>query len=206
MLTLLRLDSSPLETSVSRALTDEFVAAWKAAHPDGVVIVRDLTLAPPPPVDAVWIGACFTPPPQRTAEQNDRLALSDAFLEELERADEYAIGVAMHNFSIPAVLKLWIDQVVRVGRTFAYSDGRPQGLLQGKKATILAATGGVYSAGTPAEGMNFLDPYLKTVLGFLGVRDIQVVTAGGTSQLRNPDVDRKAFLEPVLQRVRETAA
>lgn len=206
MPTLLRLDSSPLSTSVSRALTDEYVHAWKTVHPDGVVIVRDLTLTPPPPIDASWIGASFTPPQQRTGEQQRLLALSDELIDELERAEEYVIGVAMHNFSIPSVLKLWVDQVVRVGRTFGYSDSGPLGLLQGKSASILAATGGVYSAGTPTEGMNFLDPYLKVVLGFLGVRDVKVVTAGGTSQLRSPDVDREAFLRPVLEQVRRTAA
>jgi FMN-dependent NADH-azoreductase len=162
MPTQLRQDSSPLETSVSRALTEEYLYVWKAAHTDGVVIVRDPIVAPPQPINAAWIGASFTPPPQRSAGEQKRL-----------------------------------------GRTFAHPYSGPQGLLRGKKTTILAATGGVYSAGTPAAGMNFLDPYLKAVLGFMGVRNVEVITAGGTSQLRRPDVDREVFLRSALELVRQ---
>src|ERR1700730_9027403 len=150
MHTLLHIDSSPSTNSLTRELTREFVETWKGAHPDGNVIYRDLTANPPKPIDALWIGAAYTPPSSRTGEQTETLALSEELIGELERADEYVIGVAMHNFSIPAVLKLWIDQVVRSGKTFAYGEGGAQGLLQGKKATVLVASGGVYEAGTPA--------------------------------------------------------
>jgi FMN-dependent NADH-azoreductase len=129
MSTLLHLDSSPSTSSVSRELTDEFVQTWKAAHPGGNVIYRDLASYPPKPIDALWIGAAYTPPSSRTVEQMEILALSEELIGELERADEYVFGVAMHNFSIPAVLKLWIDQIVRSGRTFAYGEQGPRGLL-----------------------------------------------------------------------------
>ena len=137
-------------------------------------------------------------------EQKALLAKSDEFIAELEQADEYVFGVAMHNFSIPAVLKLWIDQVVRGGRTFAYGPSGPKGLLSGKKATILVASGGVYEAGTPLAALNFIDPYLSTILGFIGIKDVKFVTAGGTAQLRSGK-DRGEFLKPHLEQVRSIA-
>jgi FMN-dependent NADH-azoreductase len=205
MPTLLHLDSSPLESSISRELTREFVKTWKNAHPDGTVIYRDLAANAPKPVDTAWIYASFTPEANRTPEQKAALALSDELVAELERADEYVFGVAMHNFSIPSVLKLWVDQIVRNGRTFVYSESGRQGLLHGK-ATILVASGGVYEAGTPAGAMNFVDPYLKTILGFVGLTDVTFVTAGGAAQLMTGAVDREAFLKPTLERVRKVAA
>jgi FMN-dependent NADH-azoreductase len=206
MPTLLQLDSSPLESSISRELTREFVKTWKAAHRDGTVIHRDLAANVLKPVDTAWIYSAYTPETSRTPEQKAALALSDELIDELESADEYVIGVAMHNFSIPSVLKLWIDQVVRSGRTFAYSESGPMGLLQGKKATIVVASGGVYEAGTPAGAMNFVDPYLKAILGFIGITDVKVVTAGGAAQVMTGAVDRATFLKPTLEQVRAAAA
>ena len=140
MATLLHLDSSPLASSVSRELTREFVTNWKNAHPNGRVIYRDLAANPPKPLDQSWIHSAFTPAEARQPEQNALLAYSEECIAELEQGDEYVFGVAMHNFSIPSVFKLWIDQVVRGGRTFVYerSEG-PKALLTGKKPTILAA-------------------------------------------------------------------
>ena len=205
MATLLHLDSSPLATSVSRELTCEFVENWKAAHPASQVIYRDLATNPPKPVDQAWIYAAFTPVETRQPEQKASLAYSDESIAELEQADEYLLGVAMHNFSIPSVLKLWIDQVVRRGRTFAYGPNGPKGLLSGKKATILVATGGVYEAGTANAALNFIDPYLRTILGFIGIADVTFVTAGGTAQLMSGKVDRGQFLQPHLEQVRSIA-
>jgi FMN-dependent NADH-azoreductase len=206
MATLLHLDSSPLEGSISRELTREFVKTWKASRPDGTVISRDLAAQPSKPLDAAWVGAAYTPEAARTPEQKRVLANSDELITELEKADEYVIGVAMHNFSIPAVLKLWIDQVARNGKTFSYGEGGVQGLLTGKKATIVAASGGVYEAGTPAGAMNFVEPYLRAMLGFLGVTDVKFVTAGGVAQIMMGAVDREVFLKPTLEQVRGLAA
>ena len=153
MPTLLHLDSSPLETSISRELGREFVKTWKAARDDGSVIYRDLAASAPKPLDAAWISASFTPESSRSEEQTAALALSDELIGELERADEYVIGVAMHNFAVPSVLKLWLDQVLRKGKTFGYGDGGPFGLLRNKKATVLAATGGIYEVGTPRAAL-----------------------------------------------------
>jgi FMN-dependent NADH-azoreductase len=205
MPTLLQLDSSPLASSISRELTREFVSNWKTAHPAGQVIVRDLTANPAKPLDQNWIYAAYTPEDARQPDQKAALAYSDEVIAELERADEYVLGVAMHNFSIPSVLKLWIDQVVRKGRTFDYGANGPTGLLSGKKATILLATGGVYDAGTPYAPFNFVEPYLRALFGFIGIADITFVTAGGTAQLMSGTVDRSKFLEPHLELVRSIA-
>lgn len=202
---LLEIDSSPrYGRSVSRQLTDAFVAQWKSSHPDGAVVDRDLNATPIPPVTAEWVGAVHTPEEARTPQQKQVLALSDTLIAELEQADEYVIGVPMHNFSVPSVLKLWIDQIARAGRTFAYADGTPKGLLQGKKATFIIATGGNYDAQTQMASFNFVEPYLRSMFGFLGVTDTTFVTAGGTMAL-NYGQDRDAFLAPHLQAVQTHA-
>jgi FMN-dependent NADH-azoreductase len=205
MATLLHLGTSPVASSVSRELTREFVNTWKANHPTGQVIDRDLAANPPKPVDQAWIHSIFTPDDVRQPEQRALLAYSEKAVAELEKADEYVIGVAMHNFSIPSVLKLWIDQVVRKGRTFDYGADGAKGLLSGKKATVLVATGAVYEAGSPWASFNFIDPYLRTILGFIGITDVQFVNAGGTSQLMSGTVDRDQFLRPHLEQVRSIA-
>jgi FMN-dependent NADH-azoreductase len=205
MPTLLHIDTSPLSSSISRELTREFVSNWKSAHPTGQVIDRDLAANPPQPVDQPWIYSSFTPEEARQLEQKAVLIYSDQAIAELEQADEYVIGVAMHNFSIPSVMKLWIDQIVRRGRTFSYGPEGPKGLLTGKKATILAATGAVYDEGSPYAAFNFIDPYLRAVLGFIGITDIKFVTAGGTAQLMSGTVDRGQFLQPHLDQVRSIA-
>src|ERR1700761_2737568 len=150
---LLQLDASPLETSVSRELTREFVASWKAANPHGTVLYRDLARFTPAPINQAWIHAAYTPADSRTAEQNALLASSDELIRELHSADEIVIGVPMHNFSIPASLKLWIDQIVRAGRTFSYGADGVKGLLQVRKATLLVSSGGFYSPGSPFAAM-----------------------------------------------------
>src|SRR6201984_2738898 len=205
MSTLLHLDSSPLYgRSVSRELTAAFVNQWKASHPDGRVIYRDLNATVIPPVNAEWVGASYTPEQARTPQQKELLSLSDSLLAELEQADEFVIGVPMHNFGVPSVLKLWIDQIARVGRTFSYAEGRPKGLLTGKKATFIIATGGIYDAQTRMASFNFVEPYLRSVFGFLGVTDATFLTAGGTAVL-NQGHDRNAFLAPHLQNVQTHA-
>ena len=155
MPTLLHLDSSPLETSISRELGREFVKTWTAVHPDNHVIYRDLATSALKPLDAAWIFSSFTPDSARSADQTAALALSDELIRELERADEYVIGVAMHNFFIPGPLKLWIDQVLRSGSTFSYTESGPVGLLKGKKATIAAGNGRSVRGGLAGERVEF---------------------------------------------------
>lgn len=205
MSTLLHIDSSPLYgRSVSRLLTDAFVTQWKSSHPGGTVVDRDLNATAISPITAEWVGAAYTPEEARTQQQRDLLALSDTLIAELEQADEYVFGVPMHNFGVPSVLKLWIDQIARVGRTFSYADGAPKGLITGKKATFIIATGGIYDAQTQMASFNFVEPYLRSVFGFLGVTDASFLTAGGTAAL-NYGQDRDAFLAPHLQAVQTHA-
>lgn len=205
MSTLLHIDSSPLYgRSVSRQLTSAFVTQWKSSHPDGTVIDRDLNAIAISPVTAEWVGAAYTPEEARTPQQKELLGLSDILIAELEQADEYVFGVPMHNFGVPSVLKLWIDQIARVGRTFSYAGGTPKGLLIGKKATFIIATGGIYDAQTKMASFNFVEPYLRSVFGFLGITDATFLTAGGTAAL-NYGQDRDVFLAPHLQAVQTHA-
>jgi FMN-dependent NADH-azoreductase len=199
MPTLLRIDSSPLgeNASFTRQLTARFVDQWKKTHPEGKVFTRDVTTTALTPVDAEWIGAVHTPRQDRTPRQNEILTLSNELISELKAADEYVIGVAMHNFSIPAGLKLWIDQVARAGETFSYDAGVPAGLLKNKKATFLVASGGVYDKGSPAFSMNFIEPYLESLFSFIGVADTTFISAFGTARSRF-GVDRETILQPAL--------
>jgi len=212
MPTLLKIDSSPMgDYSVSRQLTKDFAEAWKAKHPEGTVVSRDLHntvglgIDHLTPVTGAWVGAAYTPPDAVTAEQKEILAVSDKLLEELFAADEIVIGVPMHNFAPPSVLKLWIDLVARVGKTFAYGANGPEGLVKGKKLTLLIATGGEYGPGSPAAGYNFVEPYLRAVFGFLGFTDVTVLTAGGTAALMQ-GADRAAFLAPFEEKVKALVA
>ena len=205
MPSLLHIDSSPLYgRSVSRQLTGAFVSQWKSSHPNGTVVDRDLNATPIPPVTAEWVSAAYTPQEARSPQQKDLLALSDTLLVELERADEYVFGVPMHNFGVPSVLKLWIDQIARMGRTFSYAEGAPKGLLTGKKATFIIATGGIYDPQTQMASFNFVEPYLRSVFGFLGVTDATFLTASGTAAL-NHGQNRDAFIAPHLQAVQSHA-
>ena len=199
MTTLLRIDSSPFDgaTSFSRQLTTEFVEQWRETHPGGKVIGRDLITTKLPSVSAEWIGASHTPAASLSPRQREVLAISDELIAELDAADEYVFGVSMHNFSIPAVLKLWIDEIVRMGRTFTYENGAPRGLLGGKTATFLVASGGVYDQGTPMAAMNFVEPYLRSIFGFLGVIDPLFINAGGTARLQY-GVERETILQPAV--------
>ena len=202
MPTLLHIDSSPLgDASISRHLSEEFTKNWQRQHPDGKIITRDLSAEPPPVITAQWVGASFTPEEARTPEQRALLALSDTLVAELHAADEYVVGVPMHNFTIAASLRLWIDQVARPGKTFGFVDGRPTGILQGKKATFLVASGGVYGPGTAMASYNFVEPYLRTFFGFLGVTDVQEYVVGGVSKVNHGEVDRATFLHPHLAAV-----
>jgi FMN-dependent NADH-azoreductase len=203
MSSLLRIDSSPLGRGVSfsRQLTAEFAKQWQLAHPGGDIVSRDLTSTPLPPVDADWVGALFTPEASLNPRQKDVLLISDELIAELERADEYVFGVPMYNFSVPAVLKLWIDQVVRAGKTFSYENGVRSGLLRNKKASFLMASGGVYDPGSPGAAMNFVEPYLRSIFSFMGVTETSFINAYGTSKLMH-GVDRASILQSALASIR----
>jgi FMN-dependent NADH-azoreductase len=199
---LLRVDSSPIfQASVSRRLTEEFVRRWEVVHPGGKLIERDLTKTELAPITAQWVSAAYTPEGSRSPEHRQLLAVSDSLIAELEAANEYVIGVPMHNLGIPSTIKLWIDQIARAGKTFAYIGGQPQGLLRGKKATFLVASGGKYDSGTAPASLNFIEPYLRAVFAFLGISDTTFINVGGTAALRSGGVDHAAFLRPYVEAV-----
>lgn len=201
MPTLLHIDSSPsLDNSVTRQLSSAFVDKWAASNPGARVLTRDLYAAPIAPIDATWINATRTPQAERTVEQQQALALSDVLIDELEEANEYVFAVPMHNFSVPSVFKLWIDQISRAQRTFSYGDGgTPKGLLVGKKATFIVGTGG-----PQMDAYNFVGPYLQTLFGFLGVTDSSVLTVNGTMVLSYGG-DRNSFMAPHIDAVSKLA-
>jgi FMN-dependent NADH-azoreductase len=203
MSTLLHIDSSPLgEASISRNLSNEFVQRWKQAHPDGEVITRDLTATQFPGINAQWIAAVYTPSDSRTPEQRELLALSDTLISELERADEWVLAIPMHNLAVATVFKLWLDQVVRAGKTFSYIDGSPVGLLKNKKAHFMLASGGVYDPGSPAASFDFVQPYLQAIFGFMGVTDLNFHRAGGAAAINSGKTDRQTFLQPHIDSIR----
>ncbi|MDQ1408916.1 MAG: FMN-dependent NADH-azoreductase [Acidobacteriaceae bacterium] len=207
MSTLLKLDSSPMgQGSISRKLTAKFAESWLKTHPGGKIIERDLTTLNLPVLDGSWVGAAYTPESSRTAAQSKALAASDSLITDLEQANEYVFGVPMHNFSIPSTLKLWIDQVLRAGKTFSYDATGPKGLLTGKKATLLLASGGVYGEGSAHASLDFVTPYLRTVLSFIGITDVTIIAAEGTAQLMSGKVDPQVFLAPSLEKVHAHAS
>lgn len=203
MPTLLHLDASPsIHTSISRSLSAAFVRSWQARHgSNGRVLRRDLALGEIARVDEAWIAAAFAPAAQRTLAQRQILAQSDQFIGELKDADEYVFGTPMYNFGVPAALKLWIDQVVRLGETYGIDGKDRHGLLANKKAHLFVASGGVYDAETPAAAVNFVDPYLRAILGYIGVTDVEVYSAGGTAVLMSKRQTHEEFLAPHLNHV-----
>jgi len=180
MTKLLVIDSSPMgDNSVSKRLTTAFTKAWIKANPNGEVLKRDVAEMKLPHLDGERLGAFFTPADQRSEEQKTLAATSEELIAELKSVDAVVFGVPMHNFGIPSTLKTYIDHVARAGETFRYTEKGPVGLLEGKKAYLLAARGGDYSEGSPAAAMDFTLPYMKTVLGFIGITDVATVEANG---------------------------
>ncbi|WP_264212087.1 FMN-dependent NADH-azoreductase [Leisingera thetidis] len=171
--TVLHIDSSArTEGSVTRDLSARIVRRLGA----GQVIRRDLA-APLPLLDGAWVGANFTPADQRSEEQKQLLALSDSLVEELKQADTIVIGSPVYNFSVPSTLKAWVDLVARVGMTFQYRETGPVGLLEGKRAIIVMASGGTQAG----SDIDFATTYLRHVLGFIGITDVEVVAADAMS-------------------------
>ena len=181
MKSILFIQSSPrgLE-SYSYKVAKFIVDGFKAKNPDSKLVSRDLAEEPPPHVDSTFVGGLFVRPEQRTPQQANALALSDALIDELIAADTIVIAIAVHNFGIPSTLKAWIDHVVRAGRTFAFSQNGPQGLVKDRRAILVLASGGVFSDG-PAKSFDFHEPYLRAILGFIGIVNVEVVRVEGVA-------------------------
>jgi FMN-dependent NADH-azoreductase len=174
-------------TSYSNRVAAGVIAELKTREPGATVTTRDLARDPLPHIDDDFVAATKSPAGAQTDRQRAQLATSDALVDELLAADVVVIAAPMINFTIPSNLKTWIDYVARAGRTFSYSEKGPQGLVTGKQVILVAARGGVYS-GNPA--LDFQVPYLKSVLGFLGMTDVEVIEVEGTAY--GPEVAEKA--------------
>ncbi len=167
--TVLRIDASARHSgSESRALIQRIIDRLASA----TVINRDLAVAMPA-IDADWLAANWTPTDERTDAQRQTLALSDTLIEEIKSADTIVIGAPIYNFGIPATLKTWIDLIARAGITFTYSETGPQGLLTGKRAIVAITSGGTQVG----SEIDFASGYLRHVLGFVGITDVQFVAA-----------------------------
>lgn len=173
----------------STRLADAVTTRLKAANPGAVVELRDLAAHPHPVLDEAALGALFTPAEQRSPEQAARVALDDALIAQLQSADAIVLGVPMYNFGVPVQLKTWIDAIARAGVTFRYTENGPEGLVKGKKVYVALARGGIYRD-TPADSQV---PYLKGVLGFLGMTDVEFIYAEGLAM--GPETADKAFAE-----------
>jgi FMN-dependent NADH-azoreductase len=170
--------------SVSRKLTQDVIDALEARHGDIAVVRRDLADGIGF-VDEGWIGANFTAPEERSATQRAKLAESDRLIAELQAADIVIIGTPIYNFGIPAALKAWIDMIARARLTFRYTAAGPEGLLRGKRAIAVVASGGV-PVGSPADHAT---PYLRQALGFVGITDIGFVAADQLNKRAEESID-----------------
>jgi FMN-dependent NADH-azoreductase len=176
---ILHIDSSPRgERSISRTLTREFISEWKQIHPSDIVIYRDIGRYPVPPIDESWIAASFSSSDQITPELATALTISDELIDELLAAELYVFGIPMYNYSIPANFKAYIDQIVRVRRTFVVSQNGYEGLLKNKKLLVITTRGGSYSAGA----LDFQEPYLRAVFELIGITDITFIHAENLSE------------------------
>jgi FMN-dependent NADH-azoreductase len=181
MSNILLITSSPRATaSFSTRIARNLAEKLASRDANSIISVRDLVAEPLPHIDDTFATARITPPERLTSPQKAALSLSDALVAELSGADTIIIAAAMINFGIPSNLKAYIDHVLRPGVTFKYSEKGPEGLLRGKKVYLVLARGGVYSQGF-MQSLNFQDPYLKAVLGFIGLADVEVVAAEGVA-------------------------
>lgn len=189
---LLVVETSPRgNASVSRQLTRRFVSNWQAAHAEGEVVHRDLAETKLPHIDAAWLTAYFTPPDRQTPDMKQALQQSDVLVAELLSADHLVIGTPVYNYNVPSALKAWIDHIVRKGQTLGL-DGK--GLLEGKKATVLIASGGSYGEGSPIRERDIATQYLRLVLGVIGISDVSFVAGGGAKAVDMGEVTMDAFV------------
>jgi FMN-dependent NADH-azoreductase len=173
--------------SYSNRVAAQVIDELSARNPGAAVAVRDLAREPLPHIDDDFVAATRSPAGPQTDHQRAQLAQSDALVDELLASDVIVIAAPMINFTIPSNLKTWIDYVARAGRTFSYSEKGPQGLVTGKQVILVAARGGIYAQN---NALDFQVPYLKSVLGFLGMTDVEVIEVEGTAY--GPEAAEKA--------------
>lgn len=207
MATLLKIDVSPRGGhSISRKLGNQFAEEWKKAHSDGKVVTRDLATTPLPFVDLPWIMGAYSDPNGHTEEQKTALKIGNEMILELEQADHMLITTPMYNFAVPAALKAWIDHVVRVGKTFnTTADGGYVGLLKNKKATVAIASAGIYTLESGAQSYNAEQPYVRQILGFIGITDVTFIEAGSTWKVDKGMASAEDLLAPMHEEVTTAA-
>jgi FMN-dependent NADH-azoreductase len=177
---LLHIDSSVLaDHSVSRQLTAQIVAEWRAKHPDTTVDYLDLASQAPSHLSADSLGFRLPAGSAMSAVQKAENAVSEALVQQFLDADVLVVGAPLYNFSVPSQLKAWIDRVAQVGRTFKYTEKGPQGLAGGKTVIVASTRGGLYSTSEGGRAMEHQESYLQTVFGFFGVTDVRIVRAEG---------------------------
>lgn len=204
MPTLLVVESSPRgDQSMSRGLAQRFVERWKRVHPEGRVVERDLMNTNLPFVTMPWLAAYFTPDEHQTPEMKRTLGLSNELVSELLAADHIAIGTPVYNYNVPAVLKAYIDHIVRKGLTLGFSG---EGLVKGKACTILMASGGVYAPGSPIHERDIATHYLRLILKVIGIEDVTVVAAGNAKAVDMGQMTRDDFLQGLAPEVAAAAA
>ena len=181
--------SARREGANSTRVANSIVARLQAANPDAQLTLRDLAVTPHPVLDEAALGALFTSADQRSSEQAARVALDDALIAELQAHDTLVLGVPMYNFGVPVQLKSWIDAIARSGVTFRYTETGPEGLLKGKKVYVALARGGLYRDTANDSQV----PYLKSVLGFLGLSDVSFIYAEGLAM--GTEAAEKAFAQ-----------
>lgn len=171
---ILRIDSSIKGgASVSRQLTDKVIERLVSQSPNASVVVRDLAALPAPMINGDWLGAVFTDAADRSPEQAAIAGLSDTLIDELRAADTLVIGLPIYNFNMPAQLKAWLDQLARNGVTFKYTEQGPVGLIENTRAIVVMTSDGTKLG----SEIDFATPYLKHLLGFIGITDVQFVAA-----------------------------
>jgi len=190
MSSILLLTSSPRADSLSTNIATEFAEKLRAQNPGKTIVHRDLVASPLPHIDDLFTAAIRKPADSRTAEEAKAVETSDELVEELLAADTLVIGTGLINFSIYSSLKAWIDNIARAGSTFKYTESGPVGLATGKKAYIVLASGGVYSQG-PAAPLNHAVPYLKSVLAFIGITEVETIYVEGLAF--GPEAAEKAI-------------
>jgi FMN-dependent NADH-azoreductase len=177
---LLHIDSSILGgNSVSRQLTAQIVASWRAGHPDTEVSYLDLAVDAPNHLSAESLGFRIPAGADLSDAQKRENAVSEALVSQLLASDVIVIGAPMYNFAVPTQLKAWIDRIAQAGRTFKYTEKGPVGLATGKTVIVASTRGGAYSTSDAGNAMEHQESYLKTVLGFLGMTDVRIVRVEG---------------------------
>jgi FMN-dependent NADH-azoreductase len=183
MTTILHIDASAqTDRSISRNLSAQFMKTWLAERPEVTVVRRDLSETPPSFITGEWIAACFTPEGDRTAEMHAALEESDELISELEAADIVVLGTPMYNYGMPAILKAWVDLVIRIGKTFTFDRARGdyplEPIFSGKTLVALTSKGEFgFSKGCIREEMNYLDGHIEAVAHYLGISDLHFINS-----------------------------